>query len=73
MVECVNSKCKTVSHIICLSRSFLLGEDQIIPIQGKCGTCDVVLQWGDVVRRRNGCYQNLTEAEFETFEEDLTE
>jgi len=61
-MDCLNPRCRTVSHAICLSDSFLAaaGElDQMIPIQGSCMTCSSVQQWGDLVRRRRGCFKNI--------------
>jgi len=69
-MECLNPRCRTISHVICLSQSFLVGTDNILPVQGKCSTCDSILQWGDLVRKKNGCYANLLEGQLEDIDED---
>ena len=43
-MECLNLKCGAVSHIICLSQSFLTSEDnQMIPIE-VCSKCFSYIQ-----------------------------
>ncbi|XP_023330016.1 structure-specific endonuclease subunit slx1 [Eurytemora carolleeae] len=32
--------------------------------QGKCSTCDCVLLWGDLVRKKKGCYEAVHDDEF---------
>jgi structure-specific endonuclease subunit SLX1 len=71
-MECLNIKCGAISHIICLSQSFLASEDnQMIPIEGNCVTCETILQWGDLIRKKNGCYNNLASQELDSsFQDD---
>lgn len=70
-MECLNLKCGAVSHVICLSQAFLATElDAMIPVQGACVTCECVLQWGDLVRKKKGCYNNLTNDDLDTSYDD---
>lgn len=70
-MECLNSRCGAVSHVICLSEAFLATEQNVvIPVQGKCVTCECVLQWGDLVRKKKGCYNNLNNEDLDTSYDD---
>lgn len=64
-VNCVHPKCSMTSHIECLSRKFLSQSKQqtkeILPIEGTCPGCKQLVLWGDVIRFKMGCYQNLEE------------
>lgn len=57
-LQCLKTNCKTVSHIICLSKYFL-ENGQYVPIEGKCPGCGENFLWGDLIRKYKGCYQNL--------------
>ena len=49
------------SHMLCLARKFL-GEkssDFIIPIEGACPKCKQMMLWGDLIRKKRGCYANI--------------
>ena len=48
--------------MLCLSRRFTTDKNQVVPIDGPCPKCSQVLLWGDVIRHKNGCYQNLNES-----------
>ena len=53
------------SHITCLADHFLKKKGEmsthILPVEGGCPKCKEPLIWGDVIRHKHGCYQNLTE------------
>lgn len=55
-LRCLKPKCKTASHIICLSRHVLEETGEYIPVEGKCPKCNEKFLWGDLVRKYNGCY-----------------
>ncbi|XP_041348696.1 structure-specific endonuclease subunit slx1-like [Gigantopelta aegis] len=61
-VSCFHPNCSMVSHMLCLSRRFITEKDEVIPIDGPCPKCKQILLWGDVIRHKNGCYQNLNES-----------
>lgn len=62
LLKCVHPKCSMQAHIICLAKKFLSSQPgQIVPIDGKCPVCKAVVLWGDLIRARQGCYQNLEE------------
>lgn len=76
-LKCVHPKCSMQAHIICLAKRFLTNQPgQIIPVDGKCPLCRAVILWGDLIRAKQGCYQNLeecTSAEEDMGEDDWTE
>ncbi|CZS89939.1 related to Structure-specific endonuclease subunit SLX1 [Rhynchosporium graminicola] len=51
---CPAPSCKSVTHITCLSKSFLNDEaseeDVILPVKGTCPSCKKELRWVDVVK-----------------------
>lgn len=51
---CTNESCTAVSHLQCLSRSFLRSEevdsDALVPVTGSCPACKKQLQWADLVK-----------------------
>jgi structure-specific endonuclease subunit SLX1 len=58
-MSCLSPGCLLAAHVICLAKTFLKGND-IIPIEGHCPACNSHLLWGDLVRKKKGCYSNLT-------------
>ncbi|XP_034937224.1 structure-specific endonuclease subunit slx1 [Chelonus insularis] len=56
-VTCVKENCKLVAHIICLSKKFR-SDDKILPINGICPVCKELILWGDIVKKKIGCYIN---------------
>ncbi|XP_008546837.1 structure-specific endonuclease subunit slx1 [Microplitis demolitor] len=58
-VECVYKNCKLISHIICLGNLFTKNDKKILPINGICPSCDKLVLWGDIVRKKLGCYVNI--------------
>ena len=65
VLRCIHVKCRAVSHIICLAGHFLAqnrtdeAEPPLIPVDGCCPSCRKEILWGDLIRLKNGCYQNL--------------
>ncbi|RFU30731.1 hypothetical protein B7463_g5607, partial [Scytalidium lignicola] len=48
---CPNPTCAAVTHITCLSKHFLVGdEESMIPIRGTCPSCRTEQTWVDVVK-----------------------
>jgi structure-specific endonuclease subunit SLX1 len=48
---CPTPSCEAVSHIVCLSKHFLKGEeDSLLPIKGKCPSCKTELRWIDIAK-----------------------
>lgn len=55
---CPTPGCHAVSHLLCLSESFLRptsSNKQVIPRGGECSSCGSYVLWGDVIR---GCYRH---------------
>lgn len=59
---CLDSACKAVTHIRCLAQRFLGSSDHIIPVDGECPACGIRVLWGDLIRKKNGCYNDLATA-----------
>lgn len=59
-ITCVKPKCLLMVHLICLAKEFCK-DDMILPIEGICPTCKSNVLWGDLIRKKNGCYQDLEE------------
>jgi structure-specific endonuclease subunit SLX1 len=48
---CPTPGCEAVSHMVCLSKHFLEGEeDSLLPIKGKCPSCKTELRWIDIAK-----------------------
>lgn len=62
-LTCLHPSCSMISHLRCLARHFLGNSDLLLPVEGRCPTCDIGLVWGDLIRHMKGCHQNLTEVE----------
>ncbi|KAL4131110.1 hypothetical protein QTP88_008458 [Uroleucon formosanum] len=62
LLNCLDPDCQAVTHIQCLAKRFLGSSDHIIPIDGECPACGTRVLWGDLIRRKNGCYKNLMAA-----------
>ena len=63
---CPASKCHAVSHLRCLSQSFINQEDHpttIVPRGGHCKSCKEYTLWGDIIR---GCYRRMPPSEVVT-------
>jgi len=60
-VVCLYPKCEAVSHILCLGMVFTKNTNDILPIKGECPTCGGEEIWGNVIRKKRGCYEELEE------------
>jgi structure-specific endonuclease subunit SLX1 len=48
---CPTPGCESVTHITCLSKHFLAGDEEaLVPIKGNCPSCKAELRWNDVVK-----------------------
>ncbi|KAF4627757.1 hypothetical protein G7Y89_g10394 [Cudoniella acicularis] len=48
---CPNTGCESVTHLTCLAKHFLKGdENAMVPIKGECPNCKVELLWVDIVK-----------------------
>lgn len=48
---CPNTGCESVTHLTCLSKHFLAGDEEaLVPIKGNCPSCKAELRWNDVVK-----------------------
>ena len=61
MVKCPLPGCKMAAHTLCLAQQFLAveGAKELIPVEGSCPGCKQAILWGDIIRYKMGCYQNL--------------
>lgn len=52
MLVCPEASCCATSHLACLARTFLDGQDgkSAIPLSGKCTKCNTQLRWADLVK-----------------------
>ncbi|CAI2169681.1 2630_t:CDS:1 [Funneliformis geosporum] len=63
-LNCLNMECNVSSHLACLAKKFTKSEvmematlqnpyneleEEIIPIDGKCCSCQITLSWGDLI------------------------
>jgi len=62
-VVCLYPKCEAVSHILCLGMEFTKGTEDVLPIKGECPTCGGEEIWGNIIRKKRGCYEVLDESE----------
>jgi len=60
-ITCIQPKCSLIAHLICLAKTFCK-DGMILPIEGTCPACSTNVLWGDLIKKRNGCYQYLQEA-----------
>ena len=61
LLICVNPQCNIPCHIICFSQYFTSNDNSILPVEATCPSCGIQLLWGDLVRKKKGCYKNLVE------------
>ena len=62
-LSCLYPSCEAVSHVLCLAERFTEDTEEVIPVLGLCPTCGKEELWGDLVRKRRGCYEDLQEEE----------
>lgn len=64
ILKCLVKDCDMEAHTICLAEHFLrLEVGHLLPLSGSCPKCDKDLLWGDLIRKKKGCYQQLGEEE----------
>lgn len=56
---CLNPICRLMCHLYCLANKFL-ENGQYIPIDGVCILCRHYVNWGELIRKRNGCSDTVT-------------
>ncbi|XP_013386382.1 structure-specific endonuclease subunit slx1 isoform X2 [Lingula anatina] len=71
-LKCIQPNCVMQAHTICLAKVFLQQgavKAMILPVNGQCPKCHQDVLWGDLVRLKRGCYQNIEEAASEESED----
>ncbi|GLH01457.1 Structure-specific endonuclease subunit SLX1 homolog [Gryllus bimaculatus] len=66
-MTCLNPKCLLMVHVICLANLFV-PENEVVPVDGQCPACKIDVLWGDLVRKKNGCYRDLNNSASEESE-----
>lgn len=56
-VSCLSPLCSLHTHITCLASHFLGSSQDLLPLEGNCPLCQAHLLWGDIIRKKKGCYQ----------------
>lgn len=71
-VTCIKPNCFLNVHLICLAKVFSK-DGMILPVEGTCPTCKTSILWGDLIRKKKGCYQNLgdTNTDFSSSDSDI--
>lgn len=59
LVSCIKPNCSLTAHVICLANIF--SKDMILPVEGTCPVCNTNILWGDLIRKKLGCYDNFQE------------
>ncbi|XP_046387075.1 structure-specific endonuclease subunit slx1 [Ischnura elegans] len=67
-LTCLDNGCPLIAHIVCLAKRFLgqggtSSVNEVIPVSGECPECSEQLLWGDLIRKKNGCYADLVPAD----------
>lgn len=73
---CLNNNCQVRWHVLCLGKRFLDSEvsfigtqredatnENLLPVEGICPSCESTILWGDLIRKKNGCYSELSNVE----------
>jgi len=68
-ITCIKPKCSLIAHLICLAKAFCK-DGMILPIEGTCPACLTNVLWGDLIKKKNGCYQHLQEININSFSSD---
>ena len=62
-VSCLSPKCGSVYHIVCLANDFRSKSNEsrpyFLPLDGHCTVCNVYMLWGDIIRKKKGCYKQI--------------
>lgn len=59
-VRCIKPTCSLTAHLICLAELFCK-DTMILPVEGTCPSCNTDVLWGDLIRKKIGCYGDLQE------------
>lgn len=57
-ISCLKTDCELFVHLICLAKRFCK-DNEILPLDGICPVCGTNLLWGELVRKKIGCYENF--------------
>jgi len=62
--RCISPKCQSVSHLVCLAEHFRKTSSQnspsmFLPVDGACPVCEFRCLWGDIIRKKKGCFEDL--------------
>lgn len=61
---CPNPSCNSVTHLTCLSKGFLKGDEEaLVPVSGSCPSCKEQTRWIDVVKELSLRMRGLKEVE----------
>ena len=62
-VTCLSPKCGSVYHIVCLANDFRTKSNEsrsfFLPLDGHCVVCNIYMLWGDIIRKKKGCYKEV--------------
>ena len=61
-VQCISPKCQSVAHLVCLAEHFRQqssSDGMFLPVDGQCPVCDFRCLWGDIIRKKKGCFESL--------------
>lgn len=61
---CLYPRCGAVSHTLCLGEQFVSGTEELLPVRGQCPTCEGEELWGDLLKKKKGCYSHVDRLEF---------
>ena len=62
LITCLYPTCAAVSHILCLAKKFTNKEGAgLVPVSGDCPSCGGLELWGNLIRKKRGCYEDLEE------------
>ena len=59
-VTCLYPRCGAASHLLCLAATFTAATGAVLPVQGSCPSCGGEELWGNLIRKRRGCYEELS-------------
>lgn len=60
---CLYPRCGSVSHVLCLAQRFTQDDGGVVPVQGSCPDCHGEELWGNLIRKRRGCYEELLDCD----------
>jgi len=63
---CLYPQCGAASHILCLASVFTREQGGVVPVSGECPTCGGQELWGNLIRKRRGCYEELEPSDGDT-------